>query len=106
MTMLFLSEGELDVLHGVFRTLICWDKKKFNKNFPLSLEQDGNGDQFWGNDDLQIIESIDLKLVHLAIQAFDDKNNQEKYDLEREEKVKRIKNREPKPPPLVKMLSD
>ena len=91
MTMLFLSEGELDVLHGVFRTLICWDKKKFNKNFPLSLKEDGNGDQFWGNDDLQIIKSIDLKLVHLAIKAFDDENNQEKYDLEREEKVKRMK---------------
>ena len=101
MTVLFLSENELDVLHGVFRTLICWDKKKFNKNFPLSLEQDGNGDQFWGNDDLQIIKSIDLKLVHLAIQAFDDKNNQEKYDLEREEKVKRMKKAGAEAPAVV-----
>tara|TARA_R110000787_G_scaffold29106_5_gene79162 strand:+ start:1627 stop:1932 length:306 start_codon:yes stop_codon:yes gene_type:complete len=101
MTVLFLSENELDVLHGVFRTLICWDKKKFNKNFPLSLEQDGNGDQFWGNDDLQIIKSIDLKLVHLAIQAFDDKNNQEKYDLEREEKVTRMKKAGAEAPAVV-----
>ena len=101
MTVLFLSENELDVLHGVFRTLICWDKKKFNKNFPVSLEQDGNGDQFWGNDDLQIIKSIDLKLVHLAIQAFDDKNNQEKYDLEREEKVTRMKKAGAEAPAVV-----